>query len=80
MVDLKLHRAELKKFQPTKSYVLSKTDWEKFTEEVSKKLDIESSPNVDISVQHFTEILTSAMNSHIPQTRKRAPGQPKWWN
>jgi len=31
MVDLKLHRSELKKFQSTKSYVLSKTDWEKFT-------------------------------------------------
>jgi len=23
---------------------------------------------------------TSAMNSHVPQTRKRARGQPKWWN
>jgi len=48
--------------------------------EVSKKLNMESSPDVHHAVEHLTETLTSAMNSHVPQTRKRAPGQPKWWN
>ena len=80
LVDLKLHRPELKKFQSTKSYILSKAKWEELTEEVSKKLDMESSLDVHQAVEHFTETLTSAMNSHVPQTRKRAPGQPKWWN
>ena len=57
LVDLKLHRSELKKFQPTKSYILSKAKWDKFTEEVSKKLDTESSPDVHQAVKYFTETL-----------------------
>jgi len=80
LVDPKLHRSELKKFQSTKSYILSKAQWEELTEEVSKKLDMESSPDVNQAVEHFTETITSAMNSTVPETRKRAPGQPKWWN
>jgi len=53
--DLKLHRSELKKFQSTKPYILSKAKWEEFTEEVSKKLDTESSPDVNQAVKYFTE-------------------------
>ena len=40
MVDLKMHRSELNRFQSTKSFILSKAIWEELTEEVSKMLDI----------------------------------------